>query len=194
MVISCDKVIYFILRITAYSRNNNGSYKTEELPQDSVKIAYWYALYYCWGLSFPIDYLRVKINSIIPGDNDGQNGEIEFKLKSKTTQKVLFQNQSCNSVFTSIVFPSEQCVSVFKSTTSKHILCCSEHNRNDNLGVSCIYFHCKIDNACISIKWEYLFVEIEENFCVLLLMREWCRRNPIVAVGVIFRLWLGERL
>src|SRR6185437_1713958 len=101
------------------------------------------------GLGFFIDYLQVKINSIIT--ENSVSGEIEFKLKNAKrfkTYEVLFSNQRCNSVFTSIVLPSEQCVPVFKLTTNKHILYCSEQNRGDILGGSFIYFH----RDCVSSR------------------------------------------
>ena len=40
-----NTVILFILHIIAYKRGSNGSYKIEELPQESIEITYWYASY-----------------------------------------------------------------------------------------------------------------------------------------------------
>ena len=142
--------------ITAYSRAANGSYEIEKLSSENIKIAYWYAWYYCCCLNTSIDYLQFKIDSIITGKRQiGIANEINFELSTKKFKNYFIKSDVYRDlvrrfpVFTSIVLPSQQCVPVFRLPTDKHILCCSGQDHN-NLKGSVICFCHKIDNVCLN--------------------------------------------
>ena len=50
--------------VTAYSCTANGA-KMENLPQDSIKIAYWYALFYTVFLVLVFPLITYKLKSLV---------------------------------------------------------------------------------------------------------------------------------